>query len=241
VLNSVLNGKSVKINMSDEEWDADGFEPNKVAPTDKWDGEDEDDDIKDAWDKSDSEEDKSKDSTSEEAKPAKTKPKKKLADKIAEREALREQQQAERAPLTEEEKLAEKLRQQKLEENANIQLARDMCGLKENKIDSLVPVTKEDFDHFGKAVSEKIQTFSSSEYYTDLIENVTKDICVDLNTTSLKKLKLHIEGLHSAKLKEEKASKSKIKGKGKSVKMDLEKDLYGGSIGDGYDDMDDFM
>merc|ERR1712020_114202 len=136
------------------------------------------------------------------------------ADKIAEREALKEKERAARAPLTEEERLAEKLRLQKLEENANIQLARDMCGLKENKIDTLVPVTKEDFDHFGKAVSEKIQTFSSSEYYTDLIENVTKDICVDLNTTSLKKLKLHIEGLHSAKLKEEKASKSKIKGKG---------------------------
>merc|ERR1712141_211354 len=144
---------------SDEEWDADGFQPGKVAPTDKWEGEDEDDDVKDAWDKSDSEEDASKDSTSEEAKPAKTKPKKKLADKIAEREALREQQQAERAPLTEEEKLAEKLRQQKLEENANIQLARDMCGLKENKIDSLVPVTKEDFDHFGKAVSENPNVF----------------------------------------------------------------------------------
>ena len=108
--------------------DADGFEPNKVAPTDKWDGEDEDDDVKDAWDKSDSEEDKSKDSTSEEIKTTKTKPKKKLADKIAEREALKEQQLAERAPLTEEEKLAEKLRFQKMEENANIQLARDMCG-----------------------------------------------------------------------------------------------------------------
>ena len=40
----------------------------------------------------------------------------------------------------------------------------------------------------------------------------------------MKKLKLHIESLHSAKLKEEKASKSKLKGgKGKSVKMDLEK------------------
>ena len=108
--------------------DADGFEPNKVAPTDKWDGEDEDDDVKDAWDKSDSEEDKSKDSTSEETKTTKTKPKKKLAEKIAEREALKEQQLAERAPLTEEEKLAEKLRLQKMEEKANIQLARDMCG-----------------------------------------------------------------------------------------------------------------
>ena len=109
--------------------DADGFEPNRVAPTDKWDGEDEDDDVKDAWDKSDSEEDKSKDSTSEETKTTKTKPKKKLADKIAEREAMKERQLAQRAPLTEEEKLAEKLRLQKMEENANIQLARDMCGM----------------------------------------------------------------------------------------------------------------
>ena len=108
--------------------DADGFQPGKVEPTDKWEGEDEDDDIKDAWDKSDSEDDISKDSNCEENKITKTKPKKKLADKIAEREALKEKERAARAPLTEEERLAEKLRLQKLEENANIQLARDMCG-----------------------------------------------------------------------------------------------------------------
>merc|ERR1719412_81494 len=101
---------------------------------------------------------KSKDSTGEKITSTKTKPKKKLADKIAEREALKEQQLASKAPLTEEEKLREKLRLEKIQENANVQLVRDMCGLKEKKIDSLVPVTKEDFDHFGKAISEKIQT-----------------------------------------------------------------------------------
>ena len=52
-------------------------------------------------------------------------------------------------------------------------------GLKENKIDSLVPVTKEDFDQFGKAISEKISAFSTSEHYSDLVENITKDVCVD--------------------------------------------------------------
>merc|ERR1712064_3408 len=217
-------------NMSDDEWDADGFEP-KGVPTDKWDGEDEDDDIKDAWDKSDSEEDKSKGSNSEETK-VKAKPKKKLAEKIAEREAQKQKELEARQPLTEEQKLAEKLRLQKLEEKANIEHLRDMCGIKENKIDGLVPVTKEDFEQFGKAISEKIQMFSSSEHYSDLIENITKEICIDLN----------IESLHSAKLKEEKALKSGKKSvKGKSVKMDLDKDLYGGSIGDGFDDMDDFM
>jgi len=227
--------------MSDEEWDAEGFQPEKAQPNDKWDGEDEDDDIKDAWDKSDSEED-SKKSSSDDPKPIKTKPKKRLEEKIAEREALKAQQQAAKAPLTEEEKLAEKIRLQKLEESANIQQLRDMCGLKENKIDNLVPVTKEDFEQFGKAIIEKISTFSSSEHYSDLIENITKEICVDLNTTNLKKVKLHIESLHSAKLKEEKTSKSKKTSKaGKGIKMDLTKDIYGGSVGDGFDDMDDFM
>jgi len=157
--------------------DADGFEP-KGVPTDKWDGEDEDDDIKDAWDKSDSEEDKSKGSNSEETK-VKAKPKKKLAEKIAEREALKQKELEARQPLTEEQKLAEKLRLQKLEEKANIEHLRDMCGIKENKIDGLVPVTKEDFEQFGKAISEKIQMFSTSEHYSDLIENITKEICVD--------------------------------------------------------------
>ena len=47
---------------------------------------------------------------------------------------------------------------------------------------------------------------------------------LSVNTASLKKVKLNIESLHSAKLKEEKASKKSVaKGKGKSVKMDLDK------------------
>ena len=61
--------------------------------------------------------------------------------------------------------------------------------------------------------------------------------------TTLKKLKIHIETLHSTKLKEEKASKAKGgKKKGGTVKMDLSKDILGGSGAGGYDDdFDDFM
>lgn len=211
--------------MSDEEWDANG----SVPISNKWEGEDEGE-VKDAWDKSDSEPDEKKVLIKEESKPTKTQAKKNSADKTVTKEA----------PLTSEEILAEKLRVQKLEDSSNLQLARDICGLKENKIDSLVPETKEDFDHFGKAISEKIQTFASSEHYSDLIENITKDICVDLKPASLKKLKLHMDSLIITKQKLEKTGKSKQKVKGMGVKMDLEKDIYGGSIGD-YDDMDDFM
>ena len=50
---------------------------------------------------------------------------------------------------------------------------------------------------------------------------------LSVNTASLKKVKLNIESLHSAKLKEEKALKSGKKSvKGKSVKMDLDKVRY---------------
>ena len=62
---------------------------------------------------------------------------------------------------------------------------------------------------------------------------------------TLKKLKIHIETLHSTKLKEEKASKAKggKGGKRSTVKMDLSKDILGGGgAGGGYDDdFDDFM
>jgi len=210
--------------MSDDEWGRD-----RSVPKDNWDDED-DGDVKDAWDKSDSEEEKP--ISRKEPAPIKLKSKKKLDEKKTIRTEA----------MTDEEKIAEKLRQQKIEENSKLELAKNLVGIKENKIDGLVPVTKEDFEQFGKAISEKIQMFSTSEHYSDLIENITKEICVDLNTASLKKVKLNIESLHSAKLKEEKALKSGKKSvKGKSVKMDLDKDLYGGSIGDGFDDMDDFM
>ena len=60
----------------------------------------------------------------------------------------------------------------------------------------------------------------------DFLHELTSSILL-VNTASLKKVKLNIESLHSAKLKEEKALKSGKKSvKGKSVKMDLDKVEY---------------
>lgn len=232
--------------MSDDGWDADDFDPSKqakpAAPTDKWEGEDEDDDVKDAWDKSDSEEDKSKDDVAPMAASQK-KGKKRLADKIAEREAKLEAEAAEQ-PLTAEEKLAEKLRLQKLQEIQQKKELQQLCGRGTGVIDSMNPENKEQFDEFRKAISDKIQLYSTSEHYNDMVENLVKEISVDLNKETLKKIKMHVEGLHTAKTKEEKAAKPKQKAKGgkmSTVKMDLEKDIYGGSVGDYDDGMDDFM
>merc|ERR1711971_495315 len=68
---------------------------------------------------------------------------------------------------TPEARLAEKLRQQKLAEEGDLELARELLGAKdgseakEGTLDAMSPVTKEDFEEFQKAISEKIANFQT--------------------------------------------------------------------------------
>merc|ERR1712226_805716 len=133
-----------------------------------------------------------------------------------------------------------------MEENAQMSLTRDMLGLK--GVDSMIPVTKEEFTDFSKALCEKIRLFNNSEHYNDLLESITKDLVIDMSVPTLKKVKIHVEGMHSTRLKEEKAKTKKPASKGgkTSLKNDLDKDLFGGaSVRGGADygdpEMDDFM
>ena len=99
--------------MSDNDaWDADDYEPpaagaKEAAATDKWDGEDEDDDIKDAWD-ADSDEDKSEKTAEASTAKAPSK-KKKLRSKIALKEAQMAQEAEDDSLKSPEDKMAEKL------------------------------------------------------------------------------------------------------------------------------------
>lgn len=236
------------------DWDADDFDPDAhgklSAPklTDKWDGEDEEDDIKDAWD-AESEEEKDDDSQKDENKVVKVKKKKNLAQKIAEKEEAAAKARLEKLAREEEEKqlntpegkLAEKLRLQKMQEENDLQLAQEMMGVSGGGggvIDNSNPSTKEEFEDLSKAITDKLSNFESSEHYQDFIENLVKNLCMSLSAQTLKKCKTHVEAFHSAKLKEEKAATAKSK-KGKTgpkLKMDSALGHY-----DGYDDMDDFM
>ena len=109
-------------------------------------------------------------------------------------------------------------------------------------IDGMVPSSKDDFEQLSRAISEKIQLYNQSNHYNDFVEGLIKDLALDLPAATLKKVKIHVETLHSTKVREQNA---KTKGKGKkgtTVKMDLTKDLFGGGAdGGGYNDMDDFM
>merc|ERR1712025_505582 len=126
---------------------------------------------------------------SEEVKVVKVKKKKTLAQKIAEKEEAAEQarlekiaqQAAEEEMNTPEGKLAEKLRSQKATEDADLKLAKEMMGLGNDSgggvIDSMNPVTRDDFVDLSKAVLEKFSSLESSEHYQDFAENFAKNLC----------------------------------------------------------------
>jgi len=240
--------------MSDADWDADDFEP-VVKPAgppkafqDKWEGEDEDDEVKASWDASSEEEDNSK--GSEEGKAVQRKKKKKLHEILAEKEAAKELDEEEKAALkaaqefdqTPEGKAAAKLKALKVQEENELQMARELMGSgPPGSIDGMIPSSKDDFDKLSKAITEKVQMFNQSKNYNDFVEGLIKDLALDLPATHLKQVKIHVETLHSTKVKEQNSAKKGKGKKGSTVKMDLSKDMFGGGGGGEALDEDDFM
>uniref|UniRef100_A0A8C1P688 Eukaryotic translation initiation factor 3 subunit J n=2 Tax=Cyprinus carpio TaxID=7962 RepID=A0A8C1P688_CYPCA len=239
--------------------DADSFDPEepikKAAVHDKWEGEDEDDDVKDNWD--DDEEEEKEEEKKSEAKPAE---KKKLSEKIKEKENLQRKKQEEllkqlqepenSTELTPEEELAEKLRVKKLQEDSDLELAKEVFGVVSNNvtgIDAMSPSTKEDFTEFERLLKEKISSYEKSVHYSSFLETLFRDLCLSLEVEDFKKISNSLTVLLSEKQRQEKANKGKKKKKGvvpggglKATKRDDLADY--GEFGGGYaQDYEDFM
>jgi len=220
--------------MSDD-WDAEDFEPTVVPVVltkgSKWEGEDEDEDIKDSWE---DEEEEKKDEEKKEGVAVSTKPKaKKLAEKIAEKERQRQldlekRQAEEEAAMTPEERTAEKLRRQQIIEEADLRVAMDTFGIVEKSntlLDQFNPNTKEEFDEFCEALTEKISSYRAKEEYAAFVSDLVKNISLHLSSFDLKNLKSTLENLCLEKAKLEKGDKSKKPGKGKGkAKLHVETD-----------------
>jgi len=239
--------------MSDD-WEAEDYEPTAVLPvvvkSDKWEGEDEEEPVKDSWEDEDEEKkDAQPASTTTAAVPAKKKASKKLEEKIAEkerkeREEAESRRRNEEANLTPEEKMAEKLRRQKLVEDSDFELAKETFGVsrREGSIDDAEPTTKEQFAELRNNLVKKMQSLSLKENYNDFVEELIRDICVGLEVEVLKKISNTTKSLHEEKLRMAKAAAKGGKKGGKIkvvLKVDKETDLYGDDFGGG--DYDDFM
>ena len=204
--------------------------------------------LQDAWDaSSDDEEDK-------EVKEVRVKKKKTLAQKIAEKEAAAEEARLEAELEAEEDtpeaKLAAKMKMQRLAEEGDRDLFKDMVGETGGggggggAIDGAAPETKKEFESFGELVADKFATLQESDHFQDFLGNFIETLCRDqMNVTTLKKVRQSADAFHSAKLKEEKANKGKpaaAKKKGVSLKTGRGND-HMAVAGGGFDDMDDFM
>ncbi|XP_011250523.1 eukaryotic translation initiation factor 3 subunit J [Camponotus floridanus] len=236
----------------DEEWDVDNVEAkfDLAMRSNKWEGEDEEEDVKDSWE--DVEEEKKDVEKPAEAPKTKSKSKKALAERIEEREkkareeAERKAKEKEEA-LTPEERRVELLRRQKLQEEADLRLAMETfgvtVGVANESFDAMVPDTKEEFEQFGTALSQKINQFNKHAEFPSFAEELIKSIALNLSSNYLKKVKTIVDNLLIEKQKMEKGEKAKKnKGKGKA-KLKIEGDNtllseYGDYV---YDEYDDFM
>lgn len=82
----------------------------------------------------------------------------------------------ENSNMTPEEK---KLLQQKLQEEADLEVAKEMLGVDEgdeDSIDMMQPKSKEDFIVFEQALQKKIQSFSNSDHYSLFIEEFIRNL-----------------------------------------------------------------
>ncbi|XP_072258635.1 eukaryotic translation initiation factor 3 subunit J [Pyxicephalus adspersus] len=242
-----------------DSWEVEDFEPEApvrkagpVSATDRWEGEDEDEEVKDNWDDEEDTENKTEPQKVE----SKPTDKKKLNEKIKEKEKLLKKKQeelkkrieeAEPVELSPEEQLAEKLRLKKLQEEADLELAKEAFGVTNvTGLDAMNPSSREDFTEFGKLLKEKITQHEKSLYYPGFLEALLRDICISLEIEDLKKITNALTVLCSEKQKQEKQNKAKKKKKGVvpggGLKANMKNDLsdYGG-VDEGYREFEDFM
>jgi len=217
--------------------------------TDKWAGEDEisDSEIKDNWD----------DESEEEAPvqivvPKKLTMKEKIAQREAKEKAEKERKQKERElmnkKLTPEEQLALKLEQQKLQQQADLNLAMEAFGVSKSKstsinLDEHRLASKEDFAKFRSNLVSKLSEVASEPYYAMFLEDLFRDLCVPIETDDLKKISSSLTALYNEKLKAQRGTNAKKKkGKGQSIKMEKNVVSQNYDNDDMYDDdLDDFM
>ena len=65
-------------------------------------------------------------------------------------------------PKTAEEELAEKLKQQRLQEESDLAVAMETFGVKNKLIDTMEPKTAEEFEEFQEALTAKISKLEVS-------------------------------------------------------------------------------
>lgn len=87
--------------------------------------------------------------------------------------------------MTPEERIAEKLRLQKIQEAADLKLAMETLGITgdaqsgvEGSIDSMVPTNKAEFTQLAQLISNRVSLFREKEDFANFVEDLVKNISI---------------------------------------------------------------
>lgn len=203
----------------------------KLVSINKWQEEDDGDDVKDNWEDEDEPEPAPK--PVEPKKPsAKGKGKPVKANDAASSSNV---DPITGKPLTVQEK---RLLEEKLQKESDFKLTKQMLGMEDKDIELEFQLnTKEDFDKFHKNLVHKLWCYDKSPHYYLLLDKLFRDLCVPLETDELKNLSSALNALFNEKVKVSKAKPKKKATKGLALKIErnnMDRNDY-------VDELDDIM
>lgn len=141
--------------------------------------------------------------------------------------------------------VAEKLRQQRLVEEADYKNTAELFASKKGdvkNIDTFIPKSESDFIEYAELISSKLRPFEKSFHYMGLLKNAMRLSMTSLKAADAKEIASSVTAIANEKLKAEKeaaAGKKKTGGKKKQLLMDKPDDDSVVNAGyDGYDDYD---
>lgn len=207
--------------------------PTKDLIKSNWDDEDaDDDDIKESWEDED-------DETPQQpvAKAPEEKAPKKPASKPTEQKG-KTIEVTQQEPL---DPLAEKLRQQRLVEEADYKATAELFAKKgdEKTLENFIPKSESDFLEYAELISHKLRPYEKSYHYIALLKAVMRLSVTSLKAADTKDVASSITAIANEKLKAEKEATTKKKTGGKKKQLLVDKpddDL----VVNAYDGMDDY-
>jgi translation initiation factor 3 subunit J len=227
-----------------EDWDAEDFTP--VAPVVKAQP------LKSNWDDEDVEEDDVKESWEEEEEKPKPQPVEKPAPKPSAKSAVKKgKQPSTSAEVVEDDVLddptLEKLRQQRLVEEADFKSTAELFAKKdssEKSLETFIPKSESDFAEYAELIANKIRPYEKSFHFMGLLKNVMRLSMTSLKGAEAKEISSSVTAIANEKIKADKeAAAGKKRGGAKKKQLHIEKgeeDFAAGPGASSYDDPDEF-
>ncbi|KAG8076608.1 hypothetical protein GUJ93_ZPchr0006g44425 [Zizania palustris] len=227
-----------------EDWDSEDFQP--VAPSvkaevlkSKWADEDvEEEEVKESWEEE--EEEKPKPQPVEKTAP---KPSGKGAAKKGKQQASTSTEVVEYEVL--DDPALEKLRQQRLVEEADFKSTTELFGKKndnEKSLDTFIPMSDSDFAEYAQLIANKLHPYEKSFHYMGLLKDVMRLSMSSLKGADAKDLSSSIAAIANEKIKAEKetaAGKKKQGAKKKQLHMENKDEDFIPGRGN-FDDPDEY-